>query len=56
MVDDPDLGSGELRDPEIMKAWNVWCRRGVILPGYARDIARLRRLHREWGREEEPLR
>jgi hypothetical protein len=43
-------------DPELLLAWKLWCERGVILPGYAGEIAELRRIKREWDDADEPLR
>lgn len=30
------------------RAWRVWCRRGVIVPGFANEIAERRRIQRHW--------
>ncbi|AGB38723.1 hypothetical protein [Natronococcus occultus] len=58
MNPDPDLPDrlADADDPELLVAWRLWCERGVVLPGYAAEIAELRRLKREWADEDEPLR
>lgn len=37
------------------KAWEIYCRRGVIVPGYAGVIAERRRLQHEWSEQDQPL-
>lgn len=31
------------------QAWTIWCRRGVIVPGFADEIAERRRIQRQWA-------
>lgn len=31
------------------RAWRIWCRRGVIVPGFADEIAERRRVQHEWA-------
>lgn len=38
------------------RAWEVYCDRGIIRPGYAKEIAERRRLCREWAVAGETLR
>lgn len=45
-----------LDDPDLLVAWELWCERGVVCPGFASEVAELRRIKREWDDEDEPLR
>ncbi len=38
------------------RAWEIYCNRGIISPGYAAEITDRRRLCREWAATGEPLR
>ena len=31
------------------RAWRIWCRRGIIVPGFAAEIAERRRIQHEWA-------
>ena len=41
---------------ERKSAWELYCRRGVILPGFAEEIAARRKIQREWEAAGERLR
>jgi hypothetical protein len=38
------------------RAWEIYCNREIISPGYAAELAHRRRLCREWATAGAPLR
>ncbi|WP_199174950.1 hypothetical protein [Halegenticoccus soli] len=50
-----DLDRGTADEREVDIAWQLYLDRGVILPGYAGEIAQRRRILSEWADEDEPL-